>query len=355
MVRRVKQKQIFFLLFLGFVVTQLWAGSAFATKDSWEKHLVKNDSEIPLNKFRAYYFDEQTAGIVRHSEIVDRPAANFVRDDFHNINAESFGAYWIGYFEFKEETPMSIYVYQSRAESRILIDGEDIYDTASNKKKPEKRWDYTFAAGKHKIEVQYLSNYFSVSFLVNMLPQSTLYNDVTLKEDLGSIPSPSVMYCGAYESDQFDMSVGINLRPSNRPLILFLSSYQPIIWRLDNFKGSHLDTIVVSSLRQGSSVVNMPAGVKLRYYENLPYVYKLVSKGSSSGNKKNTFKNLAYKIQSLTGYKPDGFSGKYGLRSVTIPETVLGEAEYAQFGMKFNRDKSYPDRSGRSRLDSVFE
>ncbi len=343
-----------FILFICVFVTLLGANNALSSDKSWEKHFVKNESDIPINKFRAYYFDEQTAGIVRYTELVDRPAVNFVRK-FHNINAENFGAYWIGYLEFSEQTTMSINVYKSRAEAKILIDGENISKRSLSRGNLRKTTDYTFSPGKHKIEIQYVSNYFSVSFLVSLLPQITIFDDVSLKEALHTISDPSILYCGAYESDRFDMSVDVNIKPSNRPTILFLSSYQPIVWRMQNIEGSNLKTIILSSYSPRSTVANLPDGVTVLHYDNLPYVYELVSKNSSSSNKRNTFKNLAYTIQDLTGYKPNGFSGKYGLVSVTIPEIVLDKTQYALFGLKFNRVKSSSKKSNSSRLDMVFE
>ena len=361
LIKRTKMKKIsikfnFFSVFIiCFLISQVGQNVAIANDKSWQNHFVKNESEIPVNKFRAYYFDERTAGIIRHTEIVDRPAANFVRNDFHGISGDNFGAYWIGYFDFSEPTNMTINVYQSRAESKILINGENITNQDSKKRRNKKSTEYAFSAGRHKIEVQYVSNYFSVSFLVNMLGHTTIHNKPSLRQILNTISNPSVLYCGAYESDNFDMSVNISLKKSSGPLILFLGSYQPIVWKIQDMSNAKLHTVVLSSYGPRSTVENLPKNVLILHYDNLPYVYELISKSSSSSNKRNTFKNLAYTIQDLTGYKPSGFSGKYGLKSVTIPETILDEAQYAQFGMKLHSDKKTPSPSSGSRLDRVFE
>ena len=326
---------------------------AFAGEESWQKHFVKDKSEIPTNKFRAYYFDERTAGIIRHSEIVDRPAANFVRDKFHGIPGDNFGAYWIGYLTFKATTNMRINLYQGRSESRLIIDGETVPEGGGLKS--SRSIPFTFTPGRHKVEVQFVSNYFSVSFLVNFLPDTTIHSDASLTDTLSEIQNPTIWYCGAYESDNFDMSVDISLDMYSDPVVLFLSSYQPIVWKFSNSGGSGLHTIVLSSYGPRSTVENAPKHVQILHYNNLPYVYEIIPKGSSSSSSRNTFKNLAYKIQSLTGKKPVGFSGKYGLTSVSVPETILDEAKYSQFGMRLHGTKKSGKHTSGSRLDRVFE
>jgi hypothetical protein len=331
---------IFFFSFCSF--------QANAAGKSWQKHFVKKESEIPTNKFRAYYFDERTAGITMYTEVVDRPAANFVRDRFHGIPGDNFGVYWVGYFEFSETTNIIINKYQSRAESEILINGEPFRNKST---------EYLFTPGRHKIEVQYVSNYFSVSFLVTMLKNLEIHNDASLIESLGNATNKTVWYCGAYESDNFDMSVNLSTKASNAPVILLLSSYQPIVWKINTSRKTNLHAIVLSSYGPRSTIENVPDNVKVLHYDKLPYVYDLISSSSSSSNSRNTFKNLAYKSQDLIGKKPSGFSGKYGLKSVSVPETILNEAKYSQFGMLHHGERK-PDIKSRktgSRLDRVFE
>ncbi|PIE72214.1 MAG: hypothetical protein CSA20_09090 [Deltaproteobacteria bacterium] len=352
MLQKDKRKDILDIFFLFFFVALSGANTTFAHAESWEKHFVENEEEIPTNKFRAFYFNEQTSGILRHTEIVDRPVINFVRNDFYNIDAEYFGAYWIGYLEFEKETTMTISVYQSRSESKIFINGKNVFSDEDLTESKEK--DYTFEPGKHKVEIQYISNYSSASFLVNIHPQIAEYNEASLRETLNTISNPEILYCGAYESDNFDMSVEVNLKHSDRKKVLFLSSYQPIIWKIKNANSSNIATVIVSSHGKESTVEGLSDETNLIYYRNIPSVYKIKPKRSSSASK-NNFKNLAYIIQDLTGYKPNGFSGGYGLKSISVPETVLDKKLYSQFGLKFSKAKTFTGKSTKSRLDKVFE
>ncbi len=352
MLRTNKRKKIFKYIFSIFFVTLLGANATFVHADSWEKHFIKSEKEIPVNKFRAFYFNEQTSGIIRHTEIVDHPVINFVRNDFYNINAACFGAYWIGYLEFEKETTMTINVYQERSESKIFINGENIFSNVGLTKSKER--DYTFEPGRHKVEIQYISNDSSASFWVDIHSQRTEYNEFSLREMLDTISDPEILYCGAYESDNFDMSVEVTLKYSDRKKVLFLSSVRPIIWKIKNASTSNLETVIVSSYDKESAVEGLSDETDVIYYKNIPSVYRIEPKRSSSEGK-NNFKNLVYIIQDLIGYKPSGFSGGYGLKSISIPETILDEKLYSQFGLQFNKVKTFTGKSKQSRLDKVFE
>lgn len=322
---------------------------------SWQKQFVKNLDEIPIQAFRAYYFDERLAGKVKRTDIVDRPAVNFTNTEYFGIPGDNFGAYWIGFFDYADTTNILINVYQGRAESKIIIDGEIIPKAApEGHSKYKKTIPYTFTPGRHKIEVQFVSNYFSVSFLVNILPEAKIHNDETLAEIIANISNPTIWYCGAYESDKIDMSAKITLKKSKNPVVLFLSSYQPVVWKLMNSDQFDLHTVVLSSYGPMSSIEHAHDNVQVLYYDSLPYVYELIPDSSSSGSRKS-FKNIAYKIQSLTGKKPTGFSGKYGLTSITIPESILDDATYSQFGMRLNGTGDPKKAKSGSRLDRVFE
>lgn len=343
----------FFLFFLCCAASH----ELLANDVSWQKHFVKNEAEIPVNKFRAYYFDERTAGIVRHTEVVDRPAANFVEKPFHRIPGDNFGGYWVGYFDFAEPKRITISTYQSHAETKIFIDGQVVPDRETARVSSKNAFEYTFAPGRHKIEVQHVSNYFSVSFLVNMIENLLFLDNIALAQKLGDTRDQNIWYCGAYESDNFDMSVDVTLEASTAPVILFLSSHQPIIWKISNPHQSKIRAIVLSSSSPSSSVENIPANIPVLYAHSLPCAYELVAKSSSSSDSRNTFKNLAYTIQNITGQKPVGFSGKYGLTSVRVPEIVLDDAVYSRLGMRLHGKKRSlaPTRAKESRLDQVFE
>ena len=317
---------------------------------SWQKHFVKTLQEIPVNAFKAFYFDERMAGEVKYSKIVERPAVNFAHDKHFGIPGENFGAYWTGFHTFDETTRMEFHTYKSRADVKLFIDGRE----QASERSSQSGFPFTFTRGIHKIEVLYVSNYFSVGFLMEMMPPVIPADDAALLASVSGIDSPHIWYCGAYESKNIDMGVSVSLRPSPAPVVLVLCSWQPVVWQMADTGGSDLRMVVLSSHHARSRIKDLPDGVKLAYYDDLPCVYELMPK-KGSGNSKRSFKNLAYKIQSVTGQKPVGFSGKYGLTDVTVPETVLDDGLYAKFGMRLDGRGMKASTDGKSRIDRVFE
>ena len=317
---------------------------------SWQKHFVNTLDEIPINAFRASYFDERMAGEVKYTKVVERPAVNFTNDTYFGIPGESFGAYWIGFHTFEETTLLEFNIYKSRAEVKLFINGQELESAWSVKN----GIPFTFAPGTHKIEILYLSNYFSVSFLLDMMPPVLPVDDVTLLSSISAIENPKIWYCGAYESQNIDMGVSLSLKPSDAPVVLVLCSWQPIVWELADTGRTDLRQVILSSHHSRSRIKNLPDHVKLAHYDDLPNIYELIPKKGSS-NTKRSFKNLAYKIQSITGKKPVGFSGKYGLTDITVPKTVLDDKLYSKFGMRLHGKGRQIPPDSKSRIDHVFE
>lgn len=327
------------------------AGALLSKESStWQKHYINTLAEIPINAFRACYFDERMAGEVKYSKIVDRPAVNFAHDKHFGIPGEAFGAYWIGFHTFEKTTLLEFNIYKSRAEVKLFIDGRELTSAGSSKT----GIPFTFTPGIHKIEVLYVSNYFSVSFLMDMMPPVMSVDDTTLLSSISTINNPKIWYCGAYESQNIDMDVKVSLNPSLSPVVLVLSSWQPIVWDLADTGRTDLRQVILSSHHSRSSIKHLPDHVKLIYYDDLPNVHELMPQ-KSSVNPKRSFKNLAYKIQSITGKKPVGFSGKYGLTDVTVPEILLDDKMYAKYGMRLNGQGKQISLDEKSRIDTVFE
>lgn len=339
-----------FILFSIIVTYSLLVKTSEAKEESWQKHFVKSESQIPYNKFRAFYFDERMPGILKHTEIVDRPAVSYNHDKFHGIMGDNFGACWVGNFLFNTTKKMTISVSGGRHELKILVDGENIYTEKSKKTE----FEHTFSRGVHKIEVQYLSDYSSVNFMINIMDSFTKLESSAISSYLSFQKNPVVWYCGAYESGNFDHSVYVNLRKSNRPIILILSSYRPIVWKFVNAKTSNLRAIIISSHEPRSIINNVPNSILVFNVDSIPYVYELLPK-NSSGSSRDSFKEVAIESQTMTGRKPEGFTGYYELLSVTIPEYPLDDSTYSVFGMSLKGYFEPDKKNSRSRIDRVFE
>jgi hypothetical protein len=133
------------------------------TTPTWQPHFVTADSQIPIGKFRGFYFDDKSPNTVAHSDSVDSIAVDYSWSAFHNINAQNFGGYWIGKLEFTAPTVVSITVSQSNAETKITIDKAMVYQG-----KAGKTLLHTFVPGIHLFEVEHVNNWHTMHYSVKI-------------------------------------------------------------------------------------------------------------------------------------------------------------------------------------------
>ena len=322
---------------------------------TWGQYFVKDPCEIPLGAFRAYYFDERRPGRVVFTETVPHPVANFGSDEFHHIESENFGAYWVGYFYYPQDILKTMYVNQGSAESRIIIDGRELWQgNQSSHAIPA-----NFTAGMHKVEIEFINSYHVVGFSLKSLSPVQILEPEALFGQITVTPKSEIWYCGAYESTAFDMSIKVRLQRTPWPVILFLSSYDPVTWDFTTADVSRLSYVVVASRKESVTLKNLPEQIPVARIRNFPYAYKFIPDpgrvSTPSKKRTNSFKAVAYKIQDILGRKPTGFTGSYGMSMARIPELVLDEEKYREIGMTLQPKTSRDPQKKKSRLDMVFE
>ncbi len=283
-------------------------------------------SEINQN-FQAFYYDRNKGAEAVYSEHVDIPALNYVNKDFHGIPAEKLSAYWVGYLNFPKITRKSINIFESRGKTTLFINGVRIWRGGNQY---SHSFNYLFPAGRHKIEVHFESDYFSVGFLLTFTDAGNSLSDRALAEKLAGSGNYDSMYCGAYQGTLPDKTIGVDIKPHAKPLVLFLSSFEPNIWDFTIRNTENLKAVVLSSNHFGSVVKNLPPRIPV-YYGEIPYVTDFIP--LSGASRKQTFKGVALKIQGITGRKPVGFSGKYSLPRMQVPDLILDEKHYNEIGL----------------------
>jgi hypothetical protein len=315
---------------------------------TWRKRFVKDEKEIPKDVFKAFYFDERKAGIVNFSEIVKIPSIHYARGDFHGIKADNIGAYYIGRFLFNKETTKILNLFQGNAESAIFINGKKVWQGGSYSHQD----GFTFSPGEHLIEIQYVSKYSAAGFLFTMTDGVGKSVD-ELSQQFKDSGGVDVWYCGTYESDNFDGTIDVILENNDKPLILILSSFEPVVWKIGNNANRNLKAIIVSSEKPGSKVVQLDSAATVTRAKRMKWIYDIYN--TSSSNSRNTFKNLIYDIQSIFNKKPVGFSGEYSLKSVSIPEKILDANLYESIGLNMHSKQAANPNKKKSKLDKVFE
>ena len=298
--------------------------------------IAVNEKEIPVNAFRATYFN--TPGEVLHTEVVPNP---------RHYREFTFG-HWIGYLEFKEETVRSIEIFQGLNRSQVIINGETVWD----QKGYSRSIPYTFSKGRHLVEVTFEQRH-SPGFLISFNEKKQILNHNELAQQLQPLKPFDIHYCGTYKNNNPDGAITISFRADKKPSILFLNSYEGVIWDFDNQGLNHLKAVVVSSKKHGTAIVNLTKNMPIFYLKRLATSYSFIPVSKADFN--STFKITALQILSMTGQKPVSFSGKEQLSQVDIPMRRLTEEDYRKIGMTHKPTDFDIFTEHPRKIDVVFE
>jgi hypothetical protein len=303
-----------------------------ATSSEWGQHL-NPEALAPNNLFKVFYINIKTPDKVVATDFSKSASVNYIYNQLHGIPSEDFGAYWVGNFEFKAETKRAITVAQSHAETKIYIDGENVFGQ-SNKK----GFLYTFTKGLHTIEVEHINHWHTTDLMVNILPPvplSTSTEAMVAIEDVVRQGAVKYWFASVYESNRMDHQIEIDLQQSDTPVILFLSSYGPVNWVINDTDETQLKTILYSSYKQGSQITIDSAIPTLKLkWDHLSYATTLVPDCREAGNRmhcegEKDFPRLTKQIDRLTlGKKLDGFTGIYDDDVISVPKVILDAAKY---------------------------
>jgi len=128
----------------------------------------------------------------------------------------------------------------------------------------------------------------------------------------------NVWYVGAYESDNDARVVTLYLQPSDKPVILLLSSYSQVHWNVSVDDQTDLALIVYSSFQNGTTVSTGRSTDPVIQAERgvLPYEYTLETSCRDYGSTYHCqyidgLKEIDNASVKITGQKVDGFSGEY--------------------------------------------
>jgi len=327
-------------------------------KSTWGKTLNPKNI-IPNNKFQAFYINTNYPKKVIASETVAKARINYNGSDFHGIKSEDFGAYWVGIFDFKSTQKMQIQVSQSWSKTRIIIDGMVIYEDGHN----SQGLAYTFTKGKHKVEVEYINNWHTTNFMVNIQAKQKLYSRNELKQTLKKISSKnSKLYLvGAYESSKKDQSIRLNIAKSKTPIVLVLSNNNVVDWIIKNPHKVKIEAIIISSRKVGVDIhgADVKANKIIRLREPIGTTYRLNKTCNCHGGA--TFHcegqdglDTLQNIERIIGKKVNGFSGKYRTSDFMVPSKLIDAKMKKQLHLE-KRKNEYLQKSCQKKKDPQFE
>lgn len=224
-----------------------FSGCVFASSGSlWGESLVKHT--IPTNHFRVYYLNTNDTTKAIATEEVKKASVQYIYNDFKGIPSEDFGAFYIGEFYF-EAGNYDFNIAKSWSDVRVYIDGKLVYLNDGFKVTK------AMTKGKHTIEIEYLNNWHTTNFAFsfnpsksdkNELPVSALVQDYWGTADFVDI--------NIYEPDSFKNEIQLTLDNYDKPIVLFLRSYNTVNWVINNPHQVKIDKVILGSYYTTSTV-----------------------------------------------------------------------------------------------------
>ncbi|MBA2883266.1 hypothetical protein HNR65_003628 [Desulfosalsimonas propionicica] len=259
---------------------------------------------------------------------------------------------WKGYVDVSKTTDKSFKISHKGVRAELIIDGKSVW---RGKNSRENVYQYTFKPGRHEVmfvaypEEDSRPAKFDVSITDNA--KDLKYDQLaTLLRRLGNFDS---IYCGVEKSKSPDRRVDIRLHDLGKPVVLFLTSNQQVVWDFRNSDTDRLAAVVTSAKNSAGSIKNLPSHVPVYHFFNLAKTAQFIPVRGKR-NIDNTFKSAALQILALTGKLPAGFSGVRETDTVAVPGIVLEREKYRQIGFAdvspdYNIFIEYPDK-----IDIVF-
>lgn len=289
---------------------------------------------VPKNSYKAHYFNTKQPDTIVKSEIVPKVAVSYTWADGQGfkINSEDFGGFWIGDIDISSDGNYTISTAESWSESRVFIDDRLI--------KTQSRDEVTLflEEGTYRVEVEYVNNWHTTDFAMNILPEESELSLAEVKTKLSKYSDAENWYVGVYESGNFNKSITVDVTDMDKESILFLSSYSQVEWNID--ANSSLKAVVYASYEAGTMVQGVPDGVPVFKvgYDTLASEYSLEEhcdsyRGThfSACEYIDQLNKVDSSVRGLTGSLTDTFSGGYSETYIKAPEIELSSAKRNEF------------------------
>ncbi len=199
--------------------------------------------------------DPSVIPVLQHSETVVRPAINYPWSNFHGIDSYNLYATWESTITINSPTVIQANFSLSWSDVSFYID-----NTLHTKwKNSNKVLDLNLSVGTHTLRIEYHNHWHTTGFNVSFtdFQQSSVNIPITTKIS----DNAQINYLAAYSiatssSGATYNEVIISLPQTDRPQVLFLSSYRAINWIIDNPYDTPIEAIVFDAYQPGSTINN---------------------------------------------------------------------------------------------------
>lgn len=298
----------------------LWQKNAMSASESIIGRQLNPAGDVPAQGFKAIYFESAGSNPVptkTFEETVDTVAINFGPSPLHDIKPRQFGAYWVGRLKFDKPTIKTFTLDASNAYVKVFVDGKAIkIDEKAN------ILSYDFPAGEHYVEVEFLNRSHTVSFKVTIQDEIILdtYENIASFIKMRDLTQAELYYGGIYESNSRNMSTPVHLPHTNKPIVLWLSSYHATEWEITAPRT--ISAVILSSFMPGSQIKGADVE-KIFYIEEYPVYTPVEECACLSGRYFNcetekTLIDLANYIKANTGLELEGYAMGYNPAGLDI-------------------------------------
>jgi hypothetical protein len=206
-------------------------------------------SNFKVKSFQAEYFDKDK---LVYSEQVTQPSINYAWSGYKSIPSESFRAIWNGSIDVAEKD-QTIYANfdVSWSDVKYSIDGVVVEEWKNEAKTIPKK----LSVGNHTIKIEYSNHWHTTGFNV-----SFTRNAIHSKESVKKLLSPEltnstkILIGSVYQSSDLFNKILIKLANQTGSVVLVLTSYHAVTWKIENPNNVKILGIVYSSAHPASMV-----------------------------------------------------------------------------------------------------
>ena len=200
--------------------------------------------EVPEQGFAAYYFTHDSIGKPFARENVPHIAIHYAYDSFHHVDAENFAALWVGKIRVPEDVLMDMQYDLSWGHIRVRVDGKIVHEYQQKENGQEGgRFDVLLTKGEHRLEVEYINHWHVVAFSMHPQIKQLTPPDEKVKHVLEDSDN-LVVDVEVYGSSALNNTIKLNLPPSDRPIVLLLSSHNSVFWQIQP-GGAPLKAVII--------------------------------------------------------------------------------------------------------------
>lgn len=309
------------------------------TSKTWGDDLIK--SPVPKTGYLTYYFDIQNPKHIVWQGHKQKAIITPIQNRDLGVPEPNFAGFWAKKITLDQETDYRLDMDVNFARVRVSIDKHIVFD--ENSTTPYRL--LRLPKGEHLLEIEYISNQWTmISFKAQLQPLADFKPaenpDKMLKHIKSQHPNVQAYYAGVYEATEDEIDVYLD--QLDKPTVLFLSSYKPVIWNIHQ-NNPYLVGVVYHSAVSESIVRGIDPAILVHSSEELGGYSATLSPNCSC-------ENATFSCEYFESLFPDfddlyqsyqipiaGFDGDYYANRFDLPKYRLLNHDYKKLDQDFHR------------------